>query len=202
MIHSVLSTGRSIFASSRRTLTIARIHDVADEVVRLDREAGIFLPLVRIPDLYGEVADLVRGRRACVRTHPVELDRCRPRTPCSRLPTSSSMRRFDSGGKCRLTYSLPSRSPTESSSSIERALPARLQLRRARERARVEVVVLLHERRAQVRRIVLDRAQPQMILPGGQWRAAQAPCRAPRNNPVARATICFASVDAQSGKPA
>jgi hypothetical protein len=39
----------------------ARIHDVADQVVRLDREAGIFLPLVRIPDLHREVANFLLG---------------------------------------------------------------------------------------------------------------------------------------------
>ena len=125
----------------------ARIHDVADEVVRLECKTGIFLPFVRIGDLHGEIADLFQRSLACVRAHPVEFadadleglqqvaDQLVHAAFCFRRKMTAHVLLAEQVADRVLHFD-------------QRALPARLELWRAEECVRIEVEVFLHERRA------------------------------------------------------
>ncbi|OQA07501.1 MAG: hypothetical protein BWY66_01373 [bacterium ADurb.Bin374] len=60
----------SEFVQFAHILELVRPEDVPDQIMSVDRERGIIAPLVRIPNLVGELRKLLLGRSFGLRAHP------------------------------------------------------------------------------------------------------------------------------------
>ena len=114
------------------------VHHVADEVVLADGEPRILLPLGRVADLHREIADLVFGGLARLGTHPVEFAdtgvECLQQVLHQLVHATLRLRR-----EVSRDVFLAEQVADRSFELAEGALPARLQLRRTRQRVAIEV---------------------------------------------------------------
>ena len=139
--------------------------DVAEEVVRGERQAGVVAPLRGVPDLRREGRQLREGPLARGLTHPVER-RDGLAIGLHQVGHQALHRRLVLRWEVPRDVDLADRLAQHALHERDAALPAVAQFLGPGEGAAVEREVLLDDRRGQVRRARVDHAPRQPVAPG------------------------------------